>query len=266
MRLDPDDIRRSLRARRLGNRIECVDETESTNSDVAAAGRSGAPEGSILIADAQTRGRGRVGRAWASPAGVNLYCSVLLRPELPPAEVPLLTLVTGVAVAEAIEDDCDGVSIKWPNDVLLKGRKVAGILLEMDTSSAPFVVVGIGVNINAQEADFPPEVRKIATSMLLATGREHDRAAVAARLLSALDARYEMHLRDGLAVLLPAWSERDALRGRRVQIRVGDSTIEGTAAGLAANGRLQIDTRSGRREIGAGEVSVIDGYRSNTGT
>src|SRR5262245_57739649 len=131
--LDPADIRRALQARRLGTRIECVGQTESTSNDAAAAGRAGAPEGLVVIADSQTRGRGRLGRRWASPAGVNLYCSVLLRPNLPPSEVPLLTLVAGVAVADAVAAHCEsGVGIKWPNDVLINGLKVSGILTEME--------------------------------------------------------------------------------------------------------------------------------------
>lgn len=264
MGLDPADIRRFLRARRLGSRIECVGETESTNTDAVAAGRAGAGEGLVVIADSQRRGRGRLGRQWVSPAGVNLYCSVLLRPHLAPADVPLLTLVAGIAVADAVAAICpEGVAIKWPNDVLVQGRKVAGILTEMEVSGgAPaFVVIGMGVNLNSRESEFPAEIRPIATSIALATGREVDRAAFAAGLLNALDARYESLLRDGFSALLPAWSERDALRGRQVQVRVGEEIVEGVAAGLAASGRLQIETAAGRREIVAGDVSVIEGYR-----
>lgn len=266
MGLDPADIRRSLRARRLGSRIECVDETESTNSDAVAAGRAGAEEGLVIIAESQRRGRGRLGRPWVSPPGVNLYCSVLLRPALAPADVPLLTLVAGVAVADAVAAECPAVQIKWPNDVILEGKKVAGILTEMEVRAGlpAFVVIGIGVNLNATEDAFPPELRPIATSIALAAGHAVDRATFAAGLLNALDARYESLLRDGFSALLPAWSERDALRGRRVQVRVGDEVVEGVAAGLAANGRLQIDAATGRREIVAGDVSVIEGYRGNS--
>jgi BirA family transcriptional regulator, biotin operon repressor / biotin---[acetyl-CoA-carboxylase] ligase len=263
--LDPADIRRSLQAKRLGGRIECLDETDSTNTDVAAAGRAGAAEGLVVIADSQRRGRGRLGRQWISPPGLNLYCSVLLRPQMQPGEVPLLTLVAGVAVADAVAASAGaGVSIKWPNDVLLDGRKVAGILTEMEAVGGKpvFVVIGIGVNLNSRLEDFPPGVRPMATSIASARGADVDRALFAARLLNALDARYESLLRDGFSALLAAWSERDALRGRRIQVRVGDEVVEGVAAGLGANGRLQMDTPSGLREIVAGDVSVIDGYRS----
>ena len=266
MALDPAQIRSLCKAKRLGGRIECVDETDSTNTDLLAAGRSGAPEGTVLIAEAQRRGRGRLGRSWSSPAGLNLYCSVLLRPELPPEDVPLLTLVAGVAVADAVAAVAGAdVKIKWPNDVLLKEHKVAGILTEMEAASgrAAFVVVGMGVNLNSRAEHFPPEVREIATSIVQATGREVEREAFAAHLLDALDARYESLLRDGFSALLPAWSERDALRGRRIQVRAGTEVLEGIAAGLAADGRLLLETDAGRREIVAGEVSVIGGYRGS---
>jgi BirA family transcriptional regulator, biotin operon repressor / biotin---[acetyl-CoA-carboxylase] ligase len=266
MALDPAEIRRFLKARRLGTRIECLAETDSTNTDLVVAARGGAPEGSVIIAESQRRGRGRLGRSWVSPAGLNLYCSVLLRPDLAPEDVPLLTLTAGVAVADAVAAFAGGrAAIKWPNDVLLDERKVAGILTEMEAVSgrAAFVVVGIGVNLNSGEADFPPEVRSLATSIALATGQPVERARFAAHLLDALDARYESVLRDGFSALLPAWSARDALRGRRIEVRAGDERIEGVAAGLAPNGRLILETSAGPREIMAGDVSVIGGYRSS---
>lgn len=262
--LQPTAIRSLLRNRRLGVRIDCLDETDSTNTDLLAAGRAGASEGSVIIAEAQRRGRGRLGRSWVSPAGLNLYCSVLLRPSLPPEEVPLLTLVAGVAVADAVAEVAGaGVAIKWPNDVLLGGRKVAGILTEMEVAAARdiFVVVGMGVNLNAGAEHFPPELRDTATSIARSTGRKVEREVFAAHLLDALDARYESLLREGFSALLPAWSARDALRGQRIQVRAGDEIVDGVACGLSANGRLLLESDGRRREIVAGEVSVIDGYR-----
>jgi BirA family biotin operon repressor/biotin-[acetyl-CoA-carboxylase] ligase len=262
MRIDPAEIRRHLSARRLGTRIDCLEETDSTSSDVARAGREGAPEGTVVIADAQRRGRGRRGRAWVSPAGRNLYISILLRPDVSTEEVPALALVAGVAVAECVEEHAGSpAQIKWPNDVLLDGRKVAGILTELEIGSGgAFVVVGIGVNLNSGADDFPPDVRALATSIQLASGRHVDRARFAARLLSALDARYECFLRDGLSAILPAWAERDALRGRAVQVRVGNDVVDGIADGLTDAGRLRLRTDGGAREILAGDVTVVDGY------
>jgi BirA family biotin operon repressor/biotin-[acetyl-CoA-carboxylase] ligase len=263
MRIDPAEIRAHLNAKRIGTRIDCLDETDSTSSDVASAARAGAPEGTVVIADSQRRGRGRRGRAWVSPAGRNLYVSILLRPELTAEEAPGLALVTGVAAAECVEEAAGApAQIKWPNDVLLGGKKVAGILTELEIpgGGSPFVVVGIGVNLNSGAEDFPPDVRALATSILLASGRRVDRPQFAARLLSALDARYECFLRDGLSAILPAWAERDALRGRRVQVRVASDVVAGIAEGLTADGKLRLQTENGAREILAGDVSVIGGY------
>lgn len=262
MGLDPAEIQCHLEARRLGGRIDCVDETDSTNVDVAAAARAGAPEGLVLIADSQRRGRGRMGRVWVSPPCVNLYCSILLRPALAAAEVPLLTLMAGVAVADAVDVFAARAAIKWPNDVLLDGRKVAGILTEMEAVDGrpAFVVVGIGVNLNSTAEHFPPDVRAMATSIGIATGHQVDRARFAAHLIDAVDARYESLLRDGFSAILPAWSKRDALRGRRVQVRAANDTLAGVAAGLGATGRLLLQTESGMEEIVAGDVSVVDGY------
>jgi BirA family biotin operon repressor/biotin-[acetyl-CoA-carboxylase] ligase len=265
--LDPADIRRFVRAQGLGSRIECVAETDSTNSDLCAAGRAGAPAGAVLFADGQRRGRGRLGRQWASPPGLNLYGSFLLRPALAMEDVPLVTLAAGVAVAESVEAFA-GVTaaIKWPNDVLLERRKVAGILTEMEAAGGrpAFVVVGVGVNLNAREEDFPPEVRALATSIALVSGKSVDRARFAAHLIDALDARYESLLRDGFSSIHPAWSQRDALRGRRVAVQLGDRVLEGVALGLAANGRLRLETGAGMEEIVAGDVSIVGGLPSGS--
>lgn len=267
MGMDPAEIRRYLRARRLGARIDCLAETDSTNSDAARAGRAGAPEGTVVIADSQRRGRGRLGRSWASPPGVNLYCSVLLRPRLPAEESALLPLVAGIAVAEAVDGSTESrAGLKWPNDVVVGGRKIAGILCEMEVDGgAHFVVVGMGVNLNGDRESFPPEIRPLATSALLETGRPVERARFAADLLSALDARYEGFLHDGFSALLPAWSERDVLRGCRVSVRVGEEVVEGVATGITERGRLRVESTSGAREIVAGDVTVLGGYRASAG-
>lgn len=259
MALDPAEIRGLLRGRRLGGRIECLAETESTNDDASAAARAGAPEGLVVIADAQRRGRGRLGRQWVSPPGLNLYCSIVLRPALAMDQIPQLTLAAGVAAAETVEAFAGrAAAIKWPNDVQLDGRKVAGILTEMAAAAGRpvFVVVGIGVNLNAAEGDFPPELRELANSIAWATGRTVDRGRFAAHLIDALDARYESLLRHGFSSIQAAWTERDALRGRHVEVRSADSAFRGVARGIAPNGRLRLETETGVEEILAGDVTV----------
>lgn len=262
--LSTEAILQSLRAQRLGCRIESHAEIDSTNLEAARRARDGAPEGTVVLADAQTQGRGRLGRTWVSPPGCNLYCSVILRPDLPPADVPLLTLVAGMATAETVAEwVAEGVAIKWPNDVVIDGRKVAGILSEMecDGRGVQFAVTGIGVNLNAAADDFPPEVRKLATSIAEASGRAVDREAFCARLLSRFDDAYDLLLRQGFAAVVPLWERRDGLRGRRVQVRDGSERIEGLASGLGPRGELRLETASGLRQIVAGDVNVIEGYR-----
>src|SRR5262249_44458087 len=182
-----------------------VDSTMRVARDLA---RGGATEGTVVIAEAQTAGRGRLGRQWHSPAGTNLYCSIILRPPVAPPAVPQLALVAGVAAADAIAASTgERPAIKWPNDVLLRGRKVVGILTEMDAEveRVGHVVAGIGVNLNAPAASFPRALRAKAGSLLSLTGRRVDRAAFAARLLAAFEGCY--------ARLLAAGPARGARRG-----------------------------------------------------
>ena len=184
----PEAIRRAYRPALLRGEIVHRDSIDSTNLLAAELARGGAEEGTAVLAEQQTAGRGRLGRSWVSPARLNLYCSVVLRPAIPPLEVPRLTLVAGVAVAEAIlATAAVPARIKWPNDVLIDGRKVAGVLTELEAEAdrVRFVVVGIGVNLNATAGDFPPELRDKATSLALASGAPVGRVAFTARLLSA---------------------------------------------------------------------------------
>jgi BirA family transcriptional regulator, biotin operon repressor / biotin---[acetyl-CoA-carboxylase] ligase len=205
-------------------------------------------EGAVAVTEHQTAGRGREGRAWEDVPGRALLLSVLLRPRdgLP---VQQLSLVAGLAVAEAI-DAVAGTSaeLKWPNDVLLDGRKVAGVLLE---STEGTVICGIGVNVAQPEAELPADVRVPAGSLQTATGRDHDRPTLLVELLARLQRRYEEWLDLGLALFLPDLERRDALRG--VALQVGG--VSGTAAGIAADGRLRIRGRDGTETlVASGEV------------
>jgi BirA family transcriptional regulator, biotin operon repressor / biotin---[acetyl-CoA-carboxylase] ligase len=206
------------------------------------------PEGAVAVTDHQTSGRGRLGRTWVEASGTAVLCSVLLRP---PAErrAAELSLVAAVAVAEAVEA-ATGLSaqIKWPNDVMLNRRKVAGILAEMRDES---VVVGIGVNVNQMREQLPPDTRTLAGSLRSLTGREYDRDSVLSSLLSRLDLRYEQWRADGLDGVFDDLGSRDFLRGRRV--RIGDES--GTAVQIDRQGRLEIAfDGTGHRAIESGEV------------
>ncbi|MEZ5100470.1 MAG: biotin--[acetyl-CoA-carboxylase] ligase [Thermoleophilia bacterium] len=207
------------------------------------------PEGAVAVAEAQTQGRGRLGRTWEAPAGAALLCSVLLRP---PAGRRLgeLSLVGGLATARAVDHVARVRSgIKWPNDVLLDGAKVAGVLAEGRNGA---VVLGIGVNVGQAAADLPADARTRPGSLLTATGLEHDRASVLARLLVELEAGYETWLADGLEPLVPELAARDVLLG--VEVQLGDAV--GRAAGIAPDGRLILLVGSETRLVESGEVSV----------
>ena len=207
-RLSAAEIRPHLTGDVLGREIHWAETVDSTNTWARHLARAGALEGTVAIAEGQTAGRGRLGRRWFSPPGVNVYMSVVLRPPLPPARAPQLTLVAGSAVAATIAAIA-GVrpALKWPNDVLLAGAKVAGLLTEMDSEAdrVAFVVLGIGVNLNAPADELRQAVGIPATSILATTGRAVGRAAFVGRLLAELEGRYRRYLAEGFATLREEW-------------------------------------------------------------
>jgi BirA family biotin operon repressor/biotin-[acetyl-CoA-carboxylase] ligase len=202
------------------------------------------PEGAIALADAQTAGRGRLGRAWQTPPGKALLCSILLKP---PTELklPQVALVAGVAVADAIEQLTDlAVQIKWPNDVMLRRTKVCGILAEARDGA---VVLGVGVNVDQTREELPPR----AGSLLTATGRTWDRPAVLDAVLAALEQRYAAWLTGGLDAVYDGLAPRDFLRGRRVSV----DGASGIALGIDREGRLEVEVAHGEvRAVESGEV------------
>jgi BirA family biotin operon repressor/biotin-[acetyl-CoA-carboxylase] ligase len=265
----------TARGLRLGAPLSVAFETGSTNDDAKEGARAGAPHGAVWVAEAQTRGRGRQGRAWQSPPGENLLFSVLLRVACPPSRVPQLSLACGLAVrdavARAIEDDVD-VLVKWPNDVLVRRReegrtvlrKVAGILVESSVSAGgatlprtSHLVVGVGLNVRTRA--FPSEL-PLATSIAIeraARGREAEvsRAAVLADVLAGLDADVELvaHRGLGLARVRARLAAHDALAGREVEVE----GARGTAEGIDDEGRLLVRTASGETvRVTSGEVHL----------
>jgi len=221
--------------------VVCLAVTDSTNCVAMEMAENGAPHGTVVVADAQTAGRGRMGRRWVSPKGKNLYVSLLLRPSVPTVDAPRLALVAGVALADAVEAVGIPTSLKWPNDLYCEGRKAAGILAEMasDTDGVRHVVIGVGLNVNMVEADFPTELRGAATSLQIQAGRTFRRVDVLARLLDAFDTRYAQFIGGGFASLHDGWDRRDFLRGRRVLLRRQGEEGWGTADGLDAVGALR---------------------------
>ncbi|MGH8823258.1 MAG: biotin--[acetyl-CoA-carboxylase] ligase [Jiangellaceae bacterium] len=228
-------------------------ETGSTNADVAAAARAGAAEGLVIAADHQTAGRGRLGRTWSSPRGAGLAVSALLRPSGVPAHRwPWIPLLAGVVVVEALRT-IPGVDtvLKWPNDVLLGGAKLAGILVErVEGGESPAAVVGIGLNISAAPQG--------ATSLAAGSGSEVDPEAVLATLVDCLSSRYEAWVGQGgnpAPWLGAAYRAVCDTLGREVRVDLpGDATIEGRAVDIDAAGRLVLRTPTGDAVVGAGDI------------
>lgn len=257
----PGDLTSGLTTRRIGHIVQCITETDSTNTRAYRWAEAGAAEGSLIVAERQTAGKGRLGRRWESPSGVNLYCSVILRPTIPPAKASQLTFLSAVAVARTIET-VTGLApqIKWPNDILLNGRKVAGLLNEMsaETDGVHFIIVGIGLNINMRLDQFPDDLRYPATSLLLATGAPVARVAVARTLFTHLDQLYEEYLSQGFNHIRQEWVRRSAFQNRMVRVAVGDGYVEGVATGIADDGALLLDRGQGQTErIISGDVTAL---------
>ena len=255
-----DLVAAGLATRWLGRQHEWLAACASTNDVCAERARAGAAAGLVIAADAQTAGRGRLGRSWHSPPGDNLYVSLLLRPTRAPAEIPPLTLLAGAAVADAVAALGLLPRLKWPNDVQLvdravdggvRRRKLAGILTEMATSGASVehVVVGIGINVNG--TDFPPDIADRATSVALALGRGVARAQLLASVLNAFEPRYDDFVRRGPAAAVDAFGAHAALPER---CRV-DDRLAGTALRIDADGALVLRDDAGRiHRVVSGEI------------
>ena len=261
----PEEIRSRLKARRFGRKIHCASVTESTNDDAIRRAKEGGEEGEVFIAERQTAGRGRLGRAWESPPGKNLYLSILLRPPLRPVEALPMTLVVAASLHEAILPFLPAarrsdLKIKWPNDLYLGDKKLAGILTEMesDPNRVHWVVCGIGVDLNAEAEDFSPEVRKIATSVRLATGGAVDRASVAAEVIDAMEREYERFLKEGSRPAIRFCEEYSYLKGKKVRAEGPEGKITGAVAGLDPQGFLLVRGEAGQTvTIRSGDVDVI---------
>ena len=260
--------------RRLGRPLHFFDTIDSTNTSAARLAREEAAEGTVVIADEQTGGKGRLGRNWVSPPGVNLYLSVILRPRKPTSAAPQLSLLASVAVAEAIVQQTQlSPAIKWPNDVLVAGKKVCGILTEMQANGSRLrsVIVGIGVNINAPSSSFPEELQDKASSLFLMRGEPVDRVAFTVSLLTHLEKFYVLWLEKGFPVVRTAWEGyASALLGKSITVTMPEGTVSGMVRGIDRDGALLLETVAPEgpassshrvRRILAGDVTVVDGYR-----
>ncbi|MBU6410212.1 MAG: biotin--[acetyl-CoA-carboxylase] ligase, partial [Verrucomicrobia bacterium] len=242
----------------IGRDVRVFEETTSTNDVAEKLARDGAAEGVVIFAESQSRGRGRLGRQWLSPPRQGLWFSILLRPLLRPQETTQLTVMAATALRRAISHETSlEVKIKWPNDILIGGKKVAGILTEMsaELDRVRHVILGIGVDVNQQAGDFPPELRRSATSLRMECGVAVSRAALAAAALRELDADYERLRAGKFGAVADEWENFCATLGGNVTVQIGDERFHGRAEALDETGALLLRTEHGRlKTIHGGDV------------
>lgn len=252
------EVEKGLECKWLGSPLVCLDEIDSTNARARRLAEAGGAAGTVVIADRQSAGRGRLGRRWESPSAVNLYCSILLRPQIPVQQAPQLTFLSAVAVVETLNQLYKlSARVKWPNDILVDGKKIAGLLNEMsaETEQIHFVILGIGVNLNMSAEQFPEELNYPATSVLLETGAKVDRVVFVRTFLQRMDSCYGEFLAEGFVPIRRRWEALCDLMNMCVQI---DKGMVGTVVGLDSDGALRLQLDDGRVErVMAGDVRPL---------
>jgi BirA family transcriptional regulator, biotin operon repressor / biotin---[acetyl-CoA-carboxylase] ligase len=253
--LTPDMLRQRLKGSLFGKRVYHFFKVDSTNRVAMELSQAGEPEGAVVIAEEQTAGRGRSGRIWHSERATGIYATIILRPKLAPVQAPLLTMMAGLSAHSAVQVQTGlDVDLKWPNDLLINGKKVGGILTEMyaEPNQIRFVVVGIGLNVNQE--NFPGELSVIATSLRAESGRSQSRLELLVRLLREFETDYNRFLAEGPASVIERFSEVSSYaRGKRVRVTNGKDSFTGITAGVGPEGLLLVKRDSGQ------EVTVIAG-------
>lgn len=253
------ELEQGLKTKTMGQSIYFYEETDTTNNRARELALEGAPEGTLVVAEKQTAGRGRRGKVWESPLGTGIWMSLVLRPQIAPAEASVLTLLCGLATAEAIEAETGlSAGIKWPNDILINRKKAVGILTEMDCemSEVHFVIPGIGINVNT--ASFPPEIAEIATSLYLECGKTVSRRRLVHKVLERLEEHYETFLRTGsFAAMLEDYRKHCITLGKEVHV-LGREPFFAEALDITPEGELLVRRADNGKEevVFSGEVSI----------
>src|SRR6266851_4383707 len=246
--LTADMLRQRLKGSLFGKRIYHFFKVDSTNRVALELGHAGEPEGAVILGEEQTAGRGRAGRKWHSERAAGIYVTLLLRPKLAPVQAPLLTMMAGLSAHSAVQAVTGlAVDLKWPNDLLVRGKKVGGILTEMhaEPNQVRFVIVGIGLNVNQEK--FPGELANVATSLRAETGKSQSRMELLVRLLREFESDYNRFLREGVASVVARFeSVSSYAKGKRVRVTNGTESYVGTTAGLGPEGLLQVEREDGR--------------------
>jgi BirA family biotin operon repressor/biotin-[acetyl-CoA-carboxylase] ligase len=260
--LVPQMLSHRLYGTPFARRIHHFFKTDSTNNVALRMGEQGEPHGTLVLAEEQTGGRGRAGRSWVSEKSAGIYCTILLRPPISPAHAPLLTLVAGLAARDATAEELDSApDIRWPNDLLVSGRKFAGILTEMhaEPDRIHYAVVGIGINVN--QSKMPAELAGIATSLKIASKKPHSRFELLVRLLRHFDRYYNQFVADGAQPILRRFAEVSSyFRGKHVRITTSTESFTGMTAGLEPSGVLRVSRDDGRGTelVLSGDVAEAD--------
>ncbi len=244
-------IKEHIKAKKVGNTLFVYRQTDSTNNALLKlAGDGSAGDGSVAISDSQTAGRGRLGRAWKSPPGCNLYLSVMLCPDISPQESAVFTFLASCALFDTFSDYGVGCSIKWPNDILVDGKKISGVLTELGISDGKVdhLIIGIGVNLNLSREFIKKKMKDISdktTSLSIVLGEETNREEFAGRLISSIDRFYAEFRNHGSSAVIKNWSDRWGFEGKEVSIDVSGEIVSGTAERVDENGFLYLRTRDG---------------------
>jgi BirA family transcriptional regulator, biotin operon repressor / biotin---[acetyl-CoA-carboxylase] ligase len=258
--LADDLLARLGKTKIIGRDIQVFEQTTSTNDVIEKLARDGVREGVVVFAESQTRGRGRLGRKWISPARKGLWFSILLRPDLRPQETTQLTVASAIALCHAIKKETKlKPEIKWPNDILIRGKKVAGILTELsaELDRVKHVILGIGIDVNLDEGEFPAELKKIATSLKIESGETISRAELATAILRELDKDYSRICAGKFAEVADEWEEHCTTIAKNVAVQIGNRRIRGRAESLDDDGALLLRTEHGRLErIIGGDVTL----------
>jgi BirA family biotin operon repressor/biotin-[acetyl-CoA-carboxylase] ligase len=259
--LHADDLLAALgKTKVIGRDIRVFEETTSTNDVVEKLSRDAVKEGVVVFAESQTKGRGRLGRRWMSSSRKGLWFSMLLRPSMRPAEATQITIAAATALFRAIRAQT-GITpeIKWPNDILIKGRKLVGILTELsaEVDKIKHLILGVGMNVNHVSSDFPEDLRSTASSLRIESGQKQNRAEMAVKILREFDRDYALICEGGFETVAAEWEENCTTIGKQISVQTGGRVIEGTAESLDRDGALILRTQYGQVErIVGGDVTL----------
>lgn len=258
-RIAPEEIHPHLQTERFGKEIDYVYSTPSTQIIAHKRAKDGAPEGTVVVAEEQVEGRGRMGKVWYSPPQTGIWMSLILRPPIPLVDASHLTLLASVGIREAIQKETGlNVQIKWPNDLLVNNKKVCGILTELrgEHDQIHYVIIGIGMNVNVNETEFPAELRDIGTSLAIETGRFIHRASLLATILKELEQTYFIYLQEGFPTIREKWVQGAGMLGEIITARTAQGSITGVAERINEQGALLVRTSSGIVPVYSAEIDL----------